>query len=178
MYTTNHMNYNMSAFSVAGRAYFCLLFIFASENNFHLKIRNKFLSFFLCFILSIARAVILTYYICVVFPDIIYFYLDTWFLNTNNWWVSKSEPFFTNESIFNAIICWFLWSLLILSLQIIVYIYLPLLLIVLLYALIVYISKNGSGAICKAICVFFYYAFHCIKNIIIGRALTAYIQFI
>ena len=65
------MNYNMSMFSVMGRAYFCILFIFASENNFGFKIRNKCFSFLLCFILSIARAVLLTYYICVVFPDII-----------------------------------------------------------------------------------------------------------
>ena len=181
IYTANHMNYNLSFFSVMGRAVFCICFIIGSENNFGMfgfKIRNKCLSFLLCFILSITRACLLTYYICVVFPDIIFFYIDTWFLNSNNWWLSKNEPFFTNESIFNAFICWLVWSYLIFVLQILLYIYLPILAIVGAFFLIKFIATSSCGAVFKGFCLFFYYMFCFIKNIITGRALTAYIEFI
>ena len=168
----------MALFSCMGRALFCITFIFSSENNFGffgVKIRNKCLNSLVCFILSIIRACLLTYYICVIFPDIIYLYINTWFLNTNNWWISKSEPFFTNESIFNAFICWIFWCYLIFLLQIIVYIYLPLLSVVGVFVLITYFAKNGCGAFCKGLCILFYYIFCCVKNIIIGRGLRAYI---
>ena len=164
-----------------GRALFCVTFIFASENNFSfygVKIRNKCLSFLVCFILSIIRACLLAYYICVVIPDTIFLYINTWFLNTNNWWISKSEPFFTNESIFNAFICWIFWCYLIFFLQIIVYIYLPILSIVGVFFLIAYFAKNGCNAFCNGLCIFFYYLFCSIKNIIIGRGLRAFIHFV
>ena len=164
-----------------GRAFFCVTFIFASENNFSFcgfKIRNKCLSYLICFILSIIRAFLLAYYMCVIIPDFIYLYINTWFLNTNNWWISKSEPFFTNESIFNAFICWIFWCYLMFALQIFVYIYLPLLSVIGVFVLITYFVKNGCNAFCKGLCIFFYYLFCSIKNIIIGRGLRAYIQFI
>ena len=159
----------------------CLIFIIASQQNFRIlsfKIRNNCLSFLLCFILSMIRACLLAYLIFVVFPDIIFFNISTWSLNSNNWWVQKTEPFFTNESIFNAFICWLVWSYLIFVLQILLYIYLPILAIVGAFFLIKFIATSSCGAVCKGFCLFFYYMFFCIKNIITGRALTAYIEFI
>ena len=32
-----------------------------------------------------------------------------WHMNSSNWWKSKDEPFFTNESIVCAFFCWFIW---------------------------------------------------------------------
>jgi hypothetical protein len=161
-----------------GRSLFTILFIFSSENNFSyfgFKIRNTCLSYLVCFVLSIIRAFLLTYYIFVIIPDIIYLYINTWFLNTNNWWISKSEPFFANESVFNAFICWIFWSYLIFILQIMVYIYLPLLSIVGLFFFITFLVKKGCGSVAYGFVICLYYLCCSIKNIIIGRGLRAYI---
>ncbi len=128
----------------------------------------------MCFILSLIRACLLTYYICVIIPNIISIYMDTWFLNTINWWVSKNEPFFTNESVLNAFICWIIWCYIMITIQIILYIYLPLFIIVGLYFIIRFLVKNGFGALSKGFFIFFYYVFCCVKNIIIGRAVRAF----
>ena len=155
----------------------CLIFIIASQQNFRIlsfKIRNNCLSFLLCFILSMIRACLLAYLIFVVFPDIIFFNISTWSLNSNNWWVQKTEPFFTNESIFNAFICWLVWSYLIFVLQILFYIYLPLLFFVGVFWLIKYIARTNFGSVCKGFCLFFYYMFCYIKIIIIGEVFDLY----
>ena len=155
----------------------CLIFIIASQQNFRIlsfKIRNNCLSFLLCFILSMIRACLLAYLIFVVFPDIIFFNISTWSLNSNNWWVQKTEPFFTNESIFNAFICWLVWSYLIFVLQILFYIYLPLLFFVGVFWLIKFIARTNCGSVCKGFCLFFYYMFCYIKIIIIGEVFDLY----
>ena len=91
------------------------------------------------FLICSIRAVLVFYYLGVIIPNFIYFYIETWYLNANNWWISKDEPFFTNESIFNALICWFIWSYIIFILQIMIYIYLPILGIICIFFLVVYI---------------------------------------
>ncbi len=82
------MNYNMAVFSIKGRSYFIICFIMASENNFSyfigVKIRNTCLNYLACFILSIIRTFLLTYFVYVIIPDLIFLYINTWLLNSNN----------------------------------------------------------------------------------------------
>jgi hypothetical protein len=32
-----------------------------------------------------------------------------YYMNHENWWKNPDEPFFTNGSVINAMICWVLW---------------------------------------------------------------------
>ena len=48
-----------------------------------------------------------------VLPFILKCFYETWNLNSKNWWQSSEENFLRNESWYNALICWIIWTFLI-----------------------------------------------------------------
>jgi len=52
-------------------------------------------------------------------------------IQIKNWWKDSDEPFITNCSYFNAVICWILWLIFTFQLYSVFYMYLPTLLIAL-----------------------------------------------
>ena len=123
-YTNNHVNYNLSYFWFVSR--FCMLFSFLiwSQSNGGFYTKNKCFEFLVWLFFSIVRIVVIYYLIYFVVPVWFYFLIDTWYLNSNNWWQSKDESWFTNASIFNALLCWFLWAANLFVLQLFVFLYL------------------------------------------------------
>lgn len=55
------------------------------------------------------RFCILIYVITIAFLEVLPLLLRVWFLDQTNWWKYSHEPFITNISKFNAIVCWLVW---------------------------------------------------------------------
>ena len=85
-YTNNHVNYNLTNNWIASR--FCMLigFLFWSQSNGGFYANNKCLEVFVQLFFSIARIVVIYYLIYFVVPVWFYFLIDTWYLNSKNWW--------------------------------------------------------------------------------------------
>jgi hypothetical protein len=85
-YTNNHVNYNLTNNWIASR--FCMLigFLFWSQSNGGFYANNKSLEVFVQLFFSIARIVVIYYLIYFVVPVWFYFLIDTWYLNSKNWW--------------------------------------------------------------------------------------------
>lgn len=109
VYTLNHLKYNLLFFQLQiledlALIIFCLL-------RMEPAIRNGCCSKFISGFYIIMRVILLVAVIWIfLFTTGFDFLAMTWTLNRDNWWASKDEKFITNDSYFNAALCWVLWS--------------------------------------------------------------------
>lgn len=109
-YTANHLQYNQLVAYTLIKWDMCLLLgILLKDNIGH----SRWTKLLCQIIFSIARFYIVVCMVIFVLPFILKCFVETWRLNSRNWWVSKEENFFSSDSKFNALVCWIIWSILI-----------------------------------------------------------------
>lgn len=95
----------------------------------NLGFRTRFccINYTWCLIFIVIRLFILVFVIYIVFPLIWEFIKITWTINKKNYWKDESEGFITNNSNFNATVCWIIWIMIITGFGLIIF-YAPFLL--------------------------------------------------
>jgi hypothetical protein len=83
----------------------------------------------------IVRLIAMVYLFFVIIPDFCHLLKETSHLNSKNWWKDDGEKFITNISVFNAIMCWFLYTILAFLLFFVIYMYIPVVIVANLIAL-------------------------------------------
>ena len=111
-YSIRHYEYNELTFNINLQTHVILLVGIYSMNNFGIRIGVKCLDVLLLLILMVMRTAMILYQFIVLLPLSWKFIKMTYYLNQENWWKHPDEPFFTNCSIFNAILCWVMWLVL------------------------------------------------------------------
>ena len=109
-YTTNHVAYNQLIAYTLIKWDLCLLSGILLKDNIGQNRCTKLLS---QIVFSLLRLCIVICMVIYVLPFMMKCFYETWELNSRNWWVKEDESFFTNESKYNALICWIIWSILI-----------------------------------------------------------------
>lgn len=128
-YTINHMNYNISIFTLGTQGLICIMIGILSQGNFGLRTRIKCIDYSLTFILICLRICLILFYFFVLVPKACKIVNYTWKFNKiNTWQDPDNEPFFTNCSLFNAFTCWYLYCAYMFLIYILM-IYLPLIFI-------------------------------------------------
>ena len=107
IYTKNHIEYNRSFFWLMMRIdwFFLALVVFKKRPQWNACVIKQ-----LCqIIFVILRFATLALFVGNILPSFFDLIGSTWSLTSKNWWVSEEEDFYQNCSLFNAIVCWFIW---------------------------------------------------------------------
>lgn len=134
-YTLNHLHYNLHVFSIIVRS--CLVFILCtgSQGNFDIDSGYRICDSIVKTFLFLVRLACLLYFFLIIIPDFGHLLKETSELQNKNWWQSDDEPFLTNVSSFNAIVCWALYIFFCFFLYFVLYMYLPVIFVVNFFAL-------------------------------------------
>lgn len=130
VYTINHMKYNMDALWVFIRIIVIAIALTGSQGNFGLHPENRYCESIYKTLLFGMRLTILIYFLIIVVPDFGHILRETSVIQNNNWWQDPdNEPFITNISFFNALICWVLYIFFAVLLYFVIYMYMPVVLV-------------------------------------------------
>lgn len=108
-YTMRHFEMNELALNINIQLHVLMLIVIYSMNNFKIRIGVKCLDFTLLLILMVMRTALLCYWLYYLMPMAWKLVVIVYNMNHENWWKNPDEPFFTNGSVINAMICWVLW---------------------------------------------------------------------
>jgi len=112
VYTLNHIKYNTEGLTCLVKSNLAYLAGFALHGNFRLSsTRFSCVNKAVNALFSVVRLSLVVYCAYDILPSYLRFLAHTWTLNSDNWWVSKDEPFYGNCSLWNAIVCWVLWGI-------------------------------------------------------------------
>ena len=107
-YTQNHRDFNVFVFWSICRVVF-MVFALKLLRQYRL-IENEIIQMMItpfAYLIRIAAVIWLLYFF--IWKDAIPHILKAIHLNETNWWHDKSEPWLTNCSLINALVCWILW---------------------------------------------------------------------
>ena len=106
-YTINHLSYVVTAYTMG--CYLQLIQAAIAHLSNEPRTCPNFSRFFY-FLFRLCILVIIPY---VIYNNMVPWAYQTWHINNDNWWKSKDEPFFTNDSKWCAFFAWaaFLFSI-------------------------------------------------------------------
>ena len=108
-YTLNHIELNQAVFKMQIFSCAIMVFIFASQRNFGVKISISFVYNFFVVVLTVARLAAMTLYVMVIWPQLVNVLRLVWTIGKRNTWKSPDEPYFTNCSTLNMVFAFFNW---------------------------------------------------------------------
>jgi hypothetical protein len=126
-YTGRHQKYNLLFFEICLYVTTFNLLTELFYRNLGFRTRFCCINYTWCLIFILIRLSILLYFIYILYPKIRDLIIITCTINKDNYWKDKSDPFITNDSTFNAVVCWIIWIIIITALGLIIF-YTPFLL--------------------------------------------------
>ena len=112
-YTINHVQYNQQFLHTLFNLIILSLYLMITQKNCGILLHSRKLEIILKTIFLLTRIIALFYGVTFILKDIAKTYSSTVSLFIDNNWKSKDENFLTNQSYFNAAVCWILSTFLI-----------------------------------------------------------------
>jgi len=120
-YSSKHLEYNLLFFKICGYISAFNLLTQLFYRNLGFRTRFCCINYSWCLVFMLIRLSILIYLIYNLYPIIRDFIKMTWTINKDNYWKDKNDPYISNNNIFNAVMCWIIWLIIIIAFGLVIF---------------------------------------------------------